>query len=334
MRRIFCFIALLGLLPIPASAWGLTGHYLISTAAAQRLPDEVPAFMRSPAAIAELGALGPELDRSKGSGQPHDADLDPGHYVDLGDDGKIEGVVELDSLPTSRGDYDTKLRGANTNEYAQGYLPYALLDGWEQVRTDFAIWRVEQVGENKAASGDDRAWFAKDRALREILTLRDIGVWGHYVGDASQPLHVTYHFNGWGKFPNPNSYSMSTSLHSQFESGFVRANASLAGVLAHVRPYAPCNCTIQQETAAYLRATWSQVVPLYVLEKRLGFSSAQPETVEFMQARLGDGATAFRDLIVEAWRQSADVKVGYPRGLTPKDAEAGTAIPARGLFGD
>jgi len=47
--------------------------------------------------------------------------------------------------------------------------------------------------------------------LREKITLHDIGIWSHYVGDASQPLHVSVHLNGWGNFPNPNGYSDSKS---------------------------------------------------------------------------------------------------------------------------
>jgi hypothetical protein len=45
---------------------------------------------------------------------------------------------------------------------------------------------------------EERAWFEADRRLREKLTLRDIGICSHYVGDATQPLHATVHFNGWG----------------------------------------------------------------------------------------------------------------------------------------
>jgi len=334
MRTILIAIAAVFSLAQSASAWGLTGHYFISTAAAKALPDTLPAFVRSDAAVAEIGALGPELDRSKGAGQPHDFDLDPGHYIDLDDSAKVEGAVDLDALPGSRRDYDTALRKAGTNEYAVGYLPYSLEDGWEQVRVDFAMWRIDRVGETKATSADDRAWFAKDRTLRETLTLRDIGVWSHYVGDASQPLHATIHFNGWGKYPNPNGYSDSNDVHSKFESAFVQAHATLVDVIAHMHPYKTCSCTIQQHVAQYLHATLAQVVPLYEIDKRGGFASGTPEAVDFVQARLGDGATMLRDMIVDAWNDSGNMKVGYPRGITPKDAEAGTALPTRELSGD
>ena len=331
--RFLSLVLLLVLICSPSvSAWGFLGHSLISTAAAESLPDQIPAFVRSPSAVDEIGALGPEPDRSKGSGEPHDADLDTGHYLNLDDNDKVAGVVDLDALPASRRDYDTALRKAGENEYSLGYLPYSLMDGWEQVRMDFAIWRVDHVAETAAASADDRAYFAHDRALREILTLRDIGYWSHFVGDGSQPLHVTTHYNGWGKYPNPNVYT-TEPIHSRFESAFVRAHATLTTVLAHMRPYVACNCTIQQEVSRYLRATHADVIPLYEIEKRGGFTNGSPEAVDFVNARLGDGATMLRDMIVEAWTQSATLKVGYPHGVTPEDAESGKAQLPRNLYG-
>ncbi len=64
------------------------------------------------------------------------------------------------------------------------------------------------------------------------LTMRDIGYWGHFVADASQPLHVTVHYNGWNDekthtaYPNPNAFSDSTTVHARFETTLVRAVAT------------------------------------------------------------------------------------------------------------
>ena len=58
--------------PAGVSAWGNTGHRLIGTAAMRALPDELPAFLRTPGAVAEVGELSREPDRTKGGGQPHD----------------------------------------------------------------------------------------------------------------------------------------------------------------------------------------------------------------------------------------------------------------------
>lgn len=173
-----------------ALAWGRTAHRLVNDAAIATLPSSVPAFVR--AARTTIRELGPELDRSKSSGVPHDADLDPGHFIDLLDDGTISGV-SVDRLPLTREDFDTALRAGGSDEYKAGYLPYSIIDGWQQVIKDFAMWRVDVIGTTREDSAADRAWFRADQKLWEMLTIRDIGVWGHYVGDASQPLHVSVH---------------------------------------------------------------------------------------------------------------------------------------------
>ena len=315
-----------------AGAWGGTGHTFISRAGAEALPTNLPAFVRAQSASDEIAALGPELDRSKDAGRTHDADRDPGHYADIGDDGKIAGVVDLAALPASRRDYDQALRGANTNEYSQGFLPYALIDGWQQVVKDFAIWRVDRIGERRATTDEDKAYFTFDRTLRETLTIRDIGVWSHYVGDASQPLHVTVHFNGWGEYPNPKGYTTSHTLHSRFEGDFVRAHATYATVVADMTAPALSDAPIADQIGAYLRRSAANVPALYDIEKRGGFNDpASSEAIAFMEERLADGAAELRDLITEAYKASDTEKVGYPNAITPLEAESGLKLPSRGV---
>lgn len=315
-------------------AWGGAGHTFISRAGAQTLPDTLPDFVRSPAAVEEIAALGPELDRSEDAGRSHDADIEPGHYLDLGDDGKIAGVVDLSALPASQRDYDTALRGANTNQYAQGYLPYALIDGWQQVVKDFAIWRVDRAGGRTATTDAEKLYFNNDRALRETLTVRDIGVWSHYVGDASQPLHVSVHFNGWGDYPNPHGYTTSHSLHARFEGEFVRVHATQDAVIAAMSKPALSSAPIADQIGAYLRRTAANVPALYDIEKRGGFSDpASPEAIAFANQRLADGASELRDLITEAYSASDNMKVGYPNSVTPLQVESGVATATRANSG-
>jgi hypothetical protein len=99
------------------------------------------------------------------------------------------GVVPLDELPVRREVYDTQLRAGGSTEYKAGYLPYSIVDGWQQIRKDLAYWRADVKGAETATTPEERAWCEADRRLREKLTLRDIGIWSHY-GDAS-PLHVS-----------------------------------------------------------------------------------------------------------------------------------------------
>lgn len=305
------------LAPQSALAWGTKGHTLINLLAAQTLPADMPAFVRAQAAIDEIATLGPEEDRLKGAGGSWDADNDPGHYLSVGDDGTIHGVA-LDALPASLTAYAIALEPAHVTPWQAGYLPYSIMDGFEQLRQDFAYWRVDDYAAQHATDPVLRARFAADRALRETLTIRDLGVWGHFIGDGCQPLHVTTHFNGWGNYPNPEGYT-ERHIHSLFESEFVnrfvseadiRARMSLASITA------PGHFLSQSEiasaTGAYLTGTMSAVVPLYRIEQRNGFDTGTSDAIAFTSAQLARGATELRNLSELAWSNSLYAVVGYP----------------------
>lgn len=121
----------IALAPATACAWGAMGHRLATVVAVENLPAELPPFLRTPRAIAWLGELGREPDRSKGAGHSHDRDRNPGHYLNLGDAGLVADAVPLQSLPADREHYDTLLRTHGANEYQAGYLPYSIVDGWQ-----------------------------------------------------------------------------------------------------------------------------------------------------------------------------------------------------------
>jgi hypothetical protein len=92
-----------------ALAWGASGHRMISRLAIENLPLEIPAFLRTPEVAKMIGELGREPDRSKGAGNSHDHDFDPGHYINYSDDFTVFGVSPLDTLAFTREDYDTAL---------------------------------------------------------------------------------------------------------------------------------------------------------------------------------------------------------------------------------
>jgi hypothetical protein len=316
----------------PATAWGHSGHQQVSTLAMQALPEEVPALLRDEAAVALVGALGAELDLSKGGGNPHDAELDPGHYVDLDDKGLVFGVLALDELPASREAYDTRLRAGGFTQYSAGYLPYSLLGGWQQLRKDFAWLRVALAGQARAETAEERDWFIAFVAHRRQLALHNLGIWSHYVADASQPLHVSVHFNGWGDYPNPRGFSQDRSLHARFEGEFVRSAVDWAMVAAAMPAYRDCACPPPQRLAQYLRATQAQVVPLYELEQAGAFTGSGTAAGRgFTVARLAAGAAELRDLVVDAWRASASAQIGWP-ALSVADIEAGQVAVTRRSF--
>lgn len=314
-----------------ALAWGATGHHMISAMAAERLPAILPAFLRTQDMPFIIGELGRELDRSKGSGETHDKERDPGHYVDLDDKDKVMGGPALMGLPATREAYDTDLRKVGKTQYKAGYLPYSIVGGWQQLTKDFGYWRGLVAAEEKSPNRAKAAEFARDRKIREMLIVRDLGVWSHYVGDASQPLHVSVHYNGWGNYPNPDGYSTSKNLHSYFEGAFVRKYITEADVARFVPAPRQSNAGIWKQTETYIKATHDQVVPLYELEKQNAFNGTNAAGKEFVAKRLAAAVGELRDLVVAAWKASATIELGWPP-ITLERIEHG-ADPSSSFFG-
>ncbi len=314
-----------------ALAWGSTGHRFVGRLAMEALPAEVPAFLRRPVSAAKVGELAREPDRWKASGKTHDADLDAGHFMDLDDDGKIGGGLALDSLPKTRAEYETGLRAVGLDSWKAGYLPYSIIEGWQQLTKDFGYLRIDVAAARTSRSAAHRAWFVADAAERRELILRDIGVLGHYVGDGSQPLHVSMHYNGWGAFPNPAGYTQD-KIHAPFEGAFVRGFVTMAMVQAHMAPLHDCGCPIEKRTADYLAVTGKQTEPFYQLQKVGGFVGGDARGRTFAAERLAAGADELRDLIVLAWRASPQGEAGWP-AVKVADVEAGRLDPYDSLLG-
>jgi hypothetical protein len=335
-RRIVAACACLVASIAPANsalAWGATGHRLIGQLGMAALPAELPAFLHAPEAIEAVGELSREPDRWKASGKVHDAERDPAHFLDLDDAGKVLGGPALADLPPTRLDYDTALRAVGTNSYRAGFLPYAIIDGWQQLAKDFAYWRILTAAIPREPDPDHKTYMQHDLARREQLIVRDIGVWAHYVGDASQPMHVSIHFNGWGPYPNPQGYTQD-KVHAHFEGAFVRAFVGADQIRAAMSPAASCADPIEVCTARYLAATAATVEPFYALQKAGAFDGSNPVQGEaFAAARLAAAAAELRDLIASAWAASAAGQVGYP-ALSVEQVVRGGADPYDALYGD
>jgi hypothetical protein len=312
-----------------AWAWGQSGHRIIGYLAVEQLPPELPQFIR--AAAVDAGEYARELDRSKGSGRAHDADRDAAHFVDLDDQGRAMGGPSIDSLPPTREAYEAALQAVHSNSWDAGYLPYEIVSAWQQLREDFAYWRVLTAALQRPIPADHRAWFEADLRRRELLTLADLARLEHLVGDGSQPLHVSIHFNGWGTGPNPHGYT-TDRIHARFEGEYVQRNVTMDPVRAAMVSYHSCSCTIEQRTGQYIHHTLGFVEPLYQLWGQNAFAAGDARGRDFTVARLADGATELRDLIIEAWRGSETQRVGFPNPVSAADVVNG-ADPYNQLHG-
>ncbi|MDO9609554.1 MAG: S1/P1 Nuclease [Brevundimonas sp.] len=321
--------------PAVVDAWGNTGHRLIGIAAMRALPADMPAFLKTPGAIADVGELAREPDRWKGAGQPHDRERDTAHFIDLDDQGRVfdQRGMALAELPRLKSDYDTALTQAGLSVDVAGYLPYAMIDAWQNLGRDFAYWRVLNAAEKRETNMERQAWYRADRLRREALILRDIGVMGHYVGDGSQPHHTTIHYNGWGEYPNPEGFTNSRQTHGQFEGAFASRVARLDTIEATMPAADLEGFDVKGRTVAYLTTTLGTVVPFYRLEKAGGFRDSDPRGAAFVNERLAAGAAELRDFIAAAWIASADASIGWP-AVKVAEVEAGTTDPWIAMVGE
>jgi hypothetical protein len=291
-----------------ASAWGNEGHLYVNQVAAQKIPADMPRFLRR--AVAELTYLGPEPDRWRSPTEPQLKNAqEPDHFIDL------ERVAWLDPLPATRYEFYRKLyekRAATAarpdnarpdtdhpnNDHPDDYLP-------EHVGLQPYI-TMEVFGRLKAAFREYRHLREqhKPTAPVEHAIVFYAGWLGHYVADASQPLHTTIQYNGWTG-PNPNNYTTQHKIHALFETTYVSENITPKDFASQV--HAPEHLTDPfHQYIAYLRESNGKVETVYALEKAGGFNGkGTPEAFTFTTQRLAAGSQMLLNLWYTAWQDSA-----------------------------
>ena len=182
---------------------------MINKLAASNLPADMPAFMRTQAAIDEIEYLGPEPDRWRSRAEPElSAAQAPEHFIDF------EAADALGPLPHKRLDFEAKVFAAGQRPEVIGLQPWETDEVWERLKAAMRQYRAIQAA-------------GQDTKPVEAAILFYAGWLGHYVGDGSQPLHVTVKYNGWVG-PNPNGYTTEHQIHYQFEDAVCRGQHTRA----------------------------------------------------------------------------------------------------------
>ena len=291
----------------PLVAWGNEGHTYINRVAAQKIPADMPKFLRR--AVVEIAYLGPEPDRWR---NPAEFALknaqESDHFIDL------ERVSWLDPLPPGRYEFYRKLyeKRAATTDHPDDYLP-------ERVGLQPYI-TIEVYGRLKAAFREYRQQLAAHQSTAAVqqAIIFYAGWLGHYVADGSQPLHTTIQYNGWVG-PNPNGYTTQHTIHGQFETAYVGANikpSDFAGIVTSPKQLA----NPFTDYLAYLKESHGLVENVYALEKDGGFTGkGTPAAFDFTTLRLAAGSQMLLNLWYTAWVES-----GVP---APEHPSAPPAIP-------
>jgi hypothetical protein len=281
LQVVFVFLSL-----VPStSAWGDEGHRYINRVAAQKLPDDMPAFFKN--AATRLEFLGPEPDRWRDNRELFSALREvngPDHFID------IDRAENFAALPNDRYKYMDWLHTQGKDPKDIGFLPYSILEGYEKIQVLFRLWRDPKNASEKEQIEQNIIYYA--------------GVVGHYVGDGAQPLHTTIHYNGWSSSANPEFFTREP-LHWRFEGEYVKAQIKAEDFSGLVRPASRLRDPFA-DTMSFLFDSLSNVKPLYEMDKtaRWDDKNHNAESKKFVTKRLAAGSQMLANLWYTAWRDS------------------------------
>lgn len=283
----------------PSVRWGDAGHRLISRTAAEHLPTEMPAFMRT--AVDRLAYLGPEPDRwRRDSEYTLKNAQEPDHYINL------ERLPEAFDFPRGRYEFYASLERLRERVVTYGGDP----DELSPDQMGLQPWiSIEVYDRLKVAFREYRALRAEGLPtdLVEGNAILYAGWLGHYVADGAQPQHTTIHYDGWIG-PNPNGYDDGRGSHHRFESSFIERNIASLDPVPGMRP--PRRLTDPfDDYLAFLWASHARVEELYRIDRDRGFDAnasagSHEEALAFTRGRLVAGSQMLVDLWFTAWLES------------------------------
>lgn len=305
---------------LPARAWDYEGHRFINQTALSLLPTNFPSWVREPAAQERIGFLGGELDRWRNTPHyPLRHANNPDHYLDLEDLVPLE--LSITNLPIFRYEFVAHLARvrlthpdrfppiAATNDLDRtkalpGFLPWTIAEQFARLKSAFSsLAAYEKLGKPEEI----------DNARANVIYL--LGLLGHAVGDASQPLHTTRHYNGWVG-DNPNGYATTRSFHGWIDGGYLRRvgiphdaiqKLTRPAKTLRVLPTTASDDPVFREACAFIGAQFERMEPLYQLDKAGGLSGRPPRGLEgqaFLGEQLARAANFLADLWLTAFEQA------------------------------
>jgi hypothetical protein len=301
LRSLGC--ALLISYPFNSFSWDYEGHRIVNLLALRALGTNAPAFTSSPEGRERIAFLSGEPDRWRNTPDlPLKNAANPDHFFDV--EGLEPYKMKPGDLPHFRYDFLRQCsvahatapanfpsidpaRDPDHTKWLAGFLPWTITEHYARLKSGFSYLKAYQDGGTP----------------EEILnaqqnTIYLMGVMGHFVGDAAQPLHSTIHYNGWvGQ--NPKGYTVAKTFHAWIDGGYIQKLGLGVSDLEHgIRPAkliwddGAKHKDVFLESVAFIGEQHKLVETLYDLEKGKKLFNKEP----------GEG----RDLIVQQLRRGAE----------------------------
>ena len=331
-------VALISLSLAPgASAWDEDGHAIITYVACDSPPETMPDWLKSPEVRDRLVYLASEPDRWRGQHNVHlDHINNPDHYLD---EEKLHPYgLSLKNLPRLRTEYTDILatkralhpekfqkrvaeKDKDYTRLSPGLLPYSIAERMWKVA---AGWTQLKTYENHR----DRISETMIKNAKENI-IYHMGVLSHFVGDGSQPLHLTHHHHGWVG-ANPKHYTTDKAFHALIDDGIILFHGIYFDDLRNRKqpPRSFSTTNYWKDIRTYLYESYELVEPLYELEKTGDLKRAEGK--RFIEGRLLEAGSALAGIWTAAYEGARidDFRVNrlkkrYPKqpGLAPRKKE-------------
>lgn len=322
-RFLLAAVAVASLCPVvPAFAWGGRAHTAIDRAAVDSLPEDGPVFLKD--YVEQIGEDASVPDSWRAASEPFSKIAeDPNHgwfreqfaFMKVIPRSRFAFILALYREQEKMVAAGDRQGAARMNVRWTGTLPFAVAEGYGHLVADMRWMR------HLSAHG-------KDTSGARMACAFYVAWMGHYVGDGSQPLHVTIHHDGWVG-PNPDGFTRAPQVHGQFESAYVdKIGLTEADVRAHMVPLSHQDGDVFEDTLAYLDRSGQDVRAVYALDKAGALSDPGNKAARAMiYERTSAAASMLRDLLVRAWHESAR---DPGRLLNPNDPDAAGYDPETG----
>jgi hypothetical protein len=304
-----------------ALAWDYDGHRVVNQLALAALPTNFPAFVREPAAAERIAFLAGEMDRWRNTPDlPLKNYSFPDHYIDMEE--LADYGLKPEMLPIFRYDFVAQLAlirkahperfpaaaAASNQDHTRGLvglLPWGIAESVGKLKSGFSYLKAfEEAGTPKEIAN----------AQANIIYV--MGVMGHLVADASQPLHTTIHHHGWVG-ANPHHYTTDRGFHSWIDGGYLHktGGANEKALETRLRPAHPVSINgrpakpeeMFQAAVLFLIDQNKLVEPLYQMDKEGKLTGEGEKGLEgkaFLEGQLLKSGQLLADYWVSAWEQA------------------------------
>ncbi len=320
-KKSLLLVAIWGAFTANVGAWDYEGHHAINELALASLPPDFGGFTLTPVMKDRVAFLAGEADRWRNVGDlPLKHFNGPDHYIDL-EDLRWYGLTP-DTLPLMRYDFVADIareRAAHPEKFPpidptrdtdhtrelSGFLPWTITEYYEKLKSCFSYLKTFQKYGGTPTEIEN--------AQANVIYV--MGVMGHFVGDGSQPLHTTMHFNGWvGK--NPQGYTTERTFHALIDGGYFRKTGGIdvQKLAAKIHPAERIKNAGEpdgmfRDAVAYLVAQNKLVEPLYQMEKEGKLTGEGDKGLagkEFLNGQLVKAGQMLGDIWYTAWQEAPE----------------------------